>query len=113
MRSQMRRHLGEQPLRDADRAILVEGGMVAEGAQEQLQRLGFDDASRGRIVDHQMREVGLAGHRAERGELGRGEAHQIGPAGARIGDIVEHGLLGAGGQRAGLAEMGEAHAGAR
>ena len=49
--------------------------------------------SRGRIVDHEMREIGLAGDRAQRGELGRGEAHQIKRAGARIGHIVEHRLF--------------------
>jgi hypothetical protein len=32
-----RLHLGEQPLGDPDGAILVEGGVVAERAQEQLQ----------------------------------------------------------------------------
>ncbi len=79
--------------------------MVAKAAQEQLERLRFDDRLAGHIVDHQMREIGLAGHRAERGEFGRGEAHQIGLAGARIGHIIEHRLFGRGGQRAGLAEM--------
>ncbi|GAA0867072.1 hypothetical protein GCM10009115_33540 [Sphingopyxis soli] len=52
-----------------------------------------------------MREIGLAGYRAERGKLGRGEADEIEFAAARIGHIVEHGGLGRGRQFAGLAEM--------
>ena len=51
--------------------------MIAEGAEEQLEALALDDRLGGRIVDHQMREVGLAGHRAQGRELRRGEAHEI------------------------------------
>ena len=79
--------------------------MVAERAEEQLQALALDDRLAGRIVDHQMREVGLAGDRAQRGELGRGEAHQVERARPRVGHIVERRFVGRSGQRAGLAEM--------
>ena len=79
--------------------------MVAEGAEEQLEALRFDDGRGGRIVDDEMREIGLAGHRAERGELGRGEADEIERARARIGHIIERRFLRGGGQGAGLAEM--------
>src|SRR5690348_973017 len=47
----MRLHFRDQPFGDADRAILVKAGVVAEGGQEQLQRLGFDDRILRRIVD--------------------------------------------------------------
>src|SRR3546814_13000097 len=62
-------HLLEQALADPHRAILVKGGVVAEAAQKQLQRLGFDDRVAGRIVDHQMRKIGLSRNRAQRCEL--------------------------------------------
>ena len=50
--------------------------MVAEAAEEQFQRLGLDDRLARRVIDDQMREVGLPRHRAERGELGYREPHQ-------------------------------------
>src|SRR3546814_14189239 len=75
---------------------LVEPRMVAEAGQEELEALRFDDRLAGGIVDDEMREIGLAGHRAERGEFGRGEADEITLAPARIGHIVEAGELGRG-----------------
>jgi hypothetical protein len=35
----MRLHFGEKPLPNANRAIFVEGGVIAERTQEKLQRL--------------------------------------------------------------------------
>ena len=67
--------------------------MIAETAKEQLQALALDDRLAGRIVDDDMREIRLAGDRAERGELGRGEADQVKRAGPRIGHIVECRLI--------------------
>ena len=52
-----------------------------------------------------MREIGLAGDRAERGEFGRGEADEIKPFGTRIGHIIEHRGLGRGGKVAGSAQI--------
>src|SRR5690606_13163598 len=46
-----------------------------------------------------MGEIGLAGDRAERGELRRGEAHQIRLALVRVRYADEHGRLGRGGAR--------------
>src|SRR3990167_3136843 len=63
----------DDPASDGHRAVLMERAMVAEGAQIELQRLGFDQPVAWRIVDHQMREVRLARHWAERCELRRGE----------------------------------------
>src|SRR3546814_20332363 len=79
--------------------------MVAEAGQEELEALRFDDRLAGGIVDDEMREIGLAGHRAERGEFGRGEADEIQLARARIGHIVEDGDPGRGRQVARAAEM--------
>ena len=52
-----------------------------------------------------MRKVGLPRDGAERGEFGRGKAHEIQLAGARIGYIVEQCRLGRGRQFTRLAEM--------
>src|SRR6478672_5895295 len=100
-----RLHLGCEPLTDADGNILVEAAMIAESAQEQLQALALDDRLARRIVDHDMGEVRLAGHRAERGELGRGEAYQIKLAAPWVRHIIEHRLFGRSGERAWLTEM--------
>src|SRR3546814_300627 len=98
-------HLVEQAAADADGAILVKARMVAERAEEELEALRFDDRFAGGVIDDEMREIGLAGHRAERRELGRGEADEIKLARARIGHIVENGRFGSGRQFARLAEM--------
>ena len=60
-----------------DGAILVEGAVVAEAVEIKLERFRLDQKARGHIVDHQMREIGLAGDRAERGEFRRGETRDI------------------------------------
>jgi ribonuclease D len=72
-----RRQKVDQPLGDHHRASLVKSAMVAEARQEQLQGLALDHPFAGDIVDDDMGEVRLAGHRAERGEFGRREAHDI------------------------------------
>ena len=100
-----RLHLVEQPLADADGAVLVKPGMVAEAAQEQFERLGFDDRLAGNIVDDEVREVGLAGDGAQRGELGRREPDEIRATRPRVRNIIEHGLFWRGGEGAVLAEM--------
>ena len=51
----------------------------------ELERFRLDEPAVGHVVDHEMREVGLAGHRAERGELGRGEAGDVVRVGMRVG----------------------------
>ena len=48
--------------------------MIAVAVQLKLERLRFDQPVAGDIVDHDMGEIGLTGHRAERGELGGGKA---------------------------------------
>src|SRR6267378_5438356 len=56
-----RQHLGES-LADRQRAGLVEVGMVAEAAEIEFQRLALDELGAGCVVDHEMGEIGLAGH---------------------------------------------------
>ena len=82
----------EQPrevLADPHRAVLVERAVIAEAREIELQRLQLDDPFVGNIVDHQMREVRLAGHRADRGELGRDEADDVVGVGVRVRRAVE------------------------
>src|SRR5690242_16086734 len=102
-------HLFGQALADPDRHVLVEAAMVAKGAEEQLEALALHDRLAGRIVDHQVREVRLAGHRAERGEFRRREPHQVERARLRVRHIIEHRLFGRSGQGARCAEMRRVH----
>ncbi len=99
-----RRHRRHEILGDAKRAILVESAVIAIAAEIELQRLRFDQPFHRRIIDDDMREIRLAGHRAQRGEFRRGEADEIGLARMRIGDEVELGLVGRSGQRRFLPE---------
>src|SRR4051794_7149847 len=88
----LRLHFLNQALAYADRHVLVEACMVAERAEEQLEALALDDRLAGRIIDHEMREIRLAGDRAQRRELGRGEPDEVKRARTRVRHIVEHGL---------------------
>src|SRR5438874_13018207 len=65
-----RRRRRDQPARDLQCAVLVEGGVVAEGTEEQLQGLAFEDHRIGHVIDHEMRKIGVAGDREQAGELG-------------------------------------------
>src|SRR6202044_4285044 len=76
----------DKVLADAHCAILMEGAVIAEAGEIKLQRLRFDNPSVRRIVDDQMRKIGLPCHRTHRRELGRGEAGDIIRIGVRIGD---------------------------
>src|SRR5438270_415173 len=61
----LRLHLVSKPLPNADGHVLVKAAMVAERAEEQLEALALDDRLGGRIIDDEMREIGLTGHRAQ------------------------------------------------
>jgi hypothetical protein len=93
-----RLHFAAQALGDADGAVLVKAGMVAVAVQEELQRFGFDDFFGRHIIYHQVREIRLAGDRAEAGKFRADEAHEIALRGARVGDIFQHGDVWRGGQ---------------
>lgn len=97
-----------QALADGDGAVLVEGAVVAEAGQIQLQALRLDQPVARHIVDDDVGEVGLARHRAQAGELGRGEARHIERVGVRIGHAFQHRLFRVG-RGGGLgAELGQA-----
>src|SRR5829696_2028812 len=61
--------LGGNPLADHDRAILVEGAVIAKAGDIEFQRFGFQQPLARRVVDHEMREIRLASDRAYRGEF--------------------------------------------
>src|SRR6516164_1765351 len=81
----MRRDQGGDGLGDPQGAVLMEGAMIAEAAEIELERLRFDEPLIRHIVDDQYAEIGLAGDRAERGEFRTGEAGEIIRARLRIG----------------------------
>src|SRR6185437_4975663 len=51
------------PLADHDRAILMEGAVIAETCDIKLQRLRFQQPLAGDVVDDEVRKIGLAGDR--------------------------------------------------
>jgi hypothetical protein len=53
----------------------VEGAVVAERGEEQLERFRFDQQRVGRIIDDDMGEIRLPGDGTQRGEFRAGEAH--------------------------------------
>src|SRR6516225_828387 len=63
----------DEPPGDRQRAVFVERRMIAEGAEVELQRLALEDRSLGHVIDYEMGEIGLAGHRTERSEFRAGE----------------------------------------
>src|SRR6516165_10514344 len=83
----------------------MESAVIAEAVEVKLERLGLDQEVSGHVIDHQMREIGLAGDRAETGELRRGEARHVVGIGMRVGYAVKHRLLGRGGQRGRASEL--------
>ena len=85
----MRLHLRKQALANANGAIFVKSGMVAERAQEQLKRFRFDDRRIWRIVDNQMREIRLGRYRTQGCEFRHGKAREIQRVWARVGDIIQ------------------------
>jgi hypothetical protein len=62
---------GDQVVHDFIGDVLVEDSLVAEALQVDLQALELDAFFVGRVGDRDGAEVGLAGLRADRGELGR------------------------------------------
>ena len=47
-----------------DRAVLMEGGVVAVGGEVEFERFGFDDPQPGNIINDDVGEIGLAGYGA-------------------------------------------------
>src|SRR3546814_19039356 len=89
---------------DPDGAILVKARLIAEGAEEELEALRFDDRFAGGVVDDEVREIGLAGPRAARGEFRRSETDAIKRAHDRMWHIIEAARLWSGRTESGSAE---------
>src|SRR3954447_13506686 len=86
---ELRLDLARDALADHHGAVLVEGAVIAEAGDVELERLRFQQPLAGRVVDHQMREIRLSRDRAERGEFRHGEAYQIVRALLRVRHAVE------------------------
>ena len=78
----------------ADR--LVKRAAVAERVQVQFQRLQFHAYGVRNVVDRELREVRLAGLRAQAGELGRAHPDGIIAARARVRESLQDGVHGRG-----------------
>jgi hypothetical protein len=92
-----------QPLADRHRAVLVEGTVVAERGEVELERLRLHEPAVRHVVDDEVGKVGLAGDGAQARELGRREAGGVVRVGMRVRHPVEHGLVGAIGDLGALA----------
>ena len=101
----LRREQLHHALADRDRAVLMEGAVVAEAVEVELQRLRLDQPAARHVVDHHDAEVGLAGDRADRGEFRKRETRDVIRVGLRVRHAVEHRLVGRGGQGARLSEQ--------
>ena len=108
MRSQRGAEQVDQPLRDHHGAAFVKGAVVAEAGEEKLQRLALHQPFAGDVVDHDMGEIRLAGHRAERGELRRREADDVILPLGRGGHSLQYRILGPVGGTCLMAELGQA-----
>src|SRR5262249_12280397 len=96
---------GDEFLADGDGAILVEGADIPEAAEIKLERLRLQQPFSRRVVDHEVRKIGLTGDRTERGEFRRSKARDILGVGMGICHAIERRRLRRGGETARLAEM--------
>src|SRR5262249_23262189 len=96
---------GDEFLSDRDGAVLVESADVAEAAEIELERLRLQQPFSRRVVDDEVRKIGLAGDRAERGEFRRAETRDIVGVGIGICDAIKGRRLRRSGDTARPAEM--------
>lgn len=82
-----------EALTDGHGTVFVERAVIAEGEKKQFQGFAFHQPLPWNIVDHQMREIRLACHWAERGEFRRGEANTIRRSSLRICHPFQDGFL--------------------
>ena len=84
--------------------VFVEDALVPEGPEVELERFGLDDLAVGDVSDGNISEVRLACHRAQAGELGRGEFDNV----VAFGISVREGLELAGWLGYALAQLAQA-----
>ena len=63
----------------------MESAMISKRCEIEFWGFRFDEPCAGQIVDHEQREIRLAGDRTERGEFRRGEAGDVMCTRMRIG----------------------------
>ncbi len=102
----MRSHLGLEQLHkllaDRNRAVFVEGAVIAKACEIKFQRLRLDQPFARHIVDDEMGKIRLAGDRAERREFRCCEARSIVSIRMRIGTRSSVALSGEAGIGEGL-----------
>ena len=76
---------GDHRVEDVVGDIFVEGALVAKAPQILLDGFGFEAPWPGAVFDLDLGEVGLAGERAEGGELVRREGDGVGVVGVGVG----------------------------
>jgi hypothetical protein len=85
----------DQALCDEDRAVLLKDAMVPEASHKELSRLALNDPSVRNVVNDEMRKIGLARHRTDRGEFRDSESDEIGGFGVRVAHAFQFGVPGA------------------
>ena len=71
----------------------MEPAVIAVGPEVELQRLRLDQPVRRRIVDDQVCEIRLPGHRAQRREFRDRKPRQVERIGLRVGHTLQHRIV--------------------
>src|SRR5690606_24947729 len=85
----------------------MEGAVVSERGEKQLQGLGLDQPGVGNVVDDEVREVRLPRDGAQGSEFRHGEASDVVRVDMRVGYPLELGCFGRVGCTGRLAKLGE------
>ena len=93
---------------DGDGAVFVEGAVIAETGQIQLQALGLDQPVARRIVDDDVGKVRLGRNRAQAGELRGREPGKVKRPRMGVGHPLQLGRFRTGGLDGVLAELVQA-----
>src|SRR3546814_19710894 len=104
--------LVEQAPADADGAILVEPRVTPKAGEEQLEALRFDDCRAGGVVDDEVCEIGLAGHRSAGGEFGSREQYELPASPRRTRHLYQAGCISRGREYGRVGKIGRRRVGA-
>jgi len=81
---------GDEIVQNHVRHVLVEGAVIAELLEVQLQRFQLEALRIGHISNRQCAEVGLSGLRADGSEFGANSVDQVVPLRVRIVEDFEN-----------------------
>ncbi len=84
----------DEPVADADGAGFVEIAVIAERLKKQFQRLTFHQPFARNIINHDMREIGLACQGTKACEFGAHKAHEVVMLGERARHFLDHRFVG-------------------